>query len=62
MTCDDEPTPFVLDVRLLASCSRMQLLDGRLKRLLFDFVLVTRMKIALGCIGELSCEFSPGKG
>ena len=29
--CDvcDEPTPFVLDVRLLASCSRMQLLDGR---------------------------------
>jgi hypothetical protein len=29
VTCDDEPTPFVLDVRLLASCSRMQLLDGR---------------------------------
>ena len=28
VTCDDEPTPFVLDVRLLASCSRMQLLDG----------------------------------
>ena len=29
MTCDDGSTPFVLDVRLLASCSRMQLLDGR---------------------------------
>ena len=29
VTCDDEPTPFVLDVRLLASCSRMQLLDER---------------------------------
>ena len=27
VTCDDEPTPFVLDVRLLASCSRVQLLD-----------------------------------
>ena len=25
-------------------------------------VLVTRMKIALDCVGELSCEFSPGKG
>ena len=80
VTCDDEPTPFVLDVRLLASCSRMQLLDEHRLRYGESFhgnvvqfavfasgehsaiVLVTRMKIALGCIGELSCEFSPGKG